>query len=60
MRHTHPSTFFTDESGETAIEYGLIASLIVIVLLAGLGLFSSAMDGMYSSLATQVGTAMPG
>lgn len=52
--------FLCDEEGATAIEYGLIAALVTIFMLAGLGLFSAAMDNMYSSLATQVGNAMPG
>lgn len=52
--------FLADEDGATAIEYGLIASLVTIFMLAGLAVFSSAMDNMYSSLATQVGNAMPG
>ena len=50
-----PSNLFHDEAGSTVIEYGLIAALVCIVLLSGLGLFHTVMDNMYSSIATQVG-----
>lgn len=61
MRELHPhSRFFADEDGATAIEYGLIAAMVTIFMLAGLGLFSASMSNMFSSISTQVGNAMPG
>ena len=36
-----------DEAGATAIEYGLIASLIVIVIIASLNAFSTATIAMF-------------
>ena len=53
------SLFFGDEEGATAIEYGLIASLVVIFMLSGLTLFGAAMNTMFSSVATQVGDVLP-
>lgn len=52
-----PPNLFRDEAGSTVIEYGLIAALVCIVLLSGLGMFHTVMDNMYSSIATQVGGA---
>lgn len=42
--------FLLDRRGETAIEYGLIASLVVVVILAGLSQFSGATNRMYSKI----------
>ncbi|WP_082336958.1 Flp family type IVb pilin [Porphyrobacter sp. AAP60] len=51
-------TFFKklarDEQGATAIEYGLIAALIAVALIASLG----ALEGSISGTFTDVGTAM--
>lgn len=40
--------FAADESGATAIEYGLIASLIVVVLIATIQQISGATVAMYA------------
>lgn len=40
--------FFKDESGATAIEYGLIASLISVAILAALNDYSDSMENMYN------------
>lgn len=42
--------FFKDESGATAIEYGLIAALISIVLVITLGLVGGSLDGVFQSI----------
>ena len=47
--------FVADESGATAIEYGLIAALIAIVLIAAM----STLQGKISGTFDKVGTAMP-
>ena len=36
-----------DEDGATAIEYGLIASLVIIVIIASLNAFSTATIAMF-------------
>lgn len=41
-----------DEDGATAIEYGLIASLIIIGIIAAVTTFSENTSGMYTSIAT--------
>lgn len=40
--------FQADESGATAIEYGLIAALVAMVAIVGLQLFGDAMLSMYT------------
>ena len=49
--------FIMDEDGATAIEYGLIAALIGIAIIAALTFLGSALDGAFSSVATQVSGA---
>jgi len=44
--------FLTDDSGATAIEYGLIAALVAVAAITGL----TALGGDLSSLFTNVGT----
>ncbi|MCI3132353.1 Flp family type IVb pilin [Phenylobacterium aquaticum] len=47
--------FIADERGATAIEYGLIAALISIVLVTAMGTLKTKIVGTY----TKIGTAMP-
>jgi pilus assembly protein Flp/PilA len=42
--------FSKDESGATAIEYGLIATLIGVAIIAGATALGSALDGLFSGL----------
>jgi pilus assembly protein Flp/PilA len=46
-----------DETGATAIEYGLIAALIAVVLITSLGLLGNNIRGRFNQIATNVGTA---
>lgn len=43
-----------DQRGATAIEYGLIASLIVISMMAGLAALGGGAGGMWSRVAQEV------
>jgi pilus assembly protein Flp/PilA len=47
----------TSERGATAIEYGLIAALIVIAMMAGLGSLGGGVGGMWSDLGTDFAAA---
>ena len=47
--------FLKDESGATAIEYGLIAALIAVVLSTAMNTLSGKIAGTF----TKIGTAMP-
>ncbi len=44
----------SDKRGATAIEYGLIAALIVISMLAGLGTLGGGANGMWGKMANKV------
>lgn len=46
-----------DESGATAIEYGLIAALISVALITGATALGNAIDGKFSSIANTVNSA---
>ena len=48
-----------DERGATAIEYGLIASLIVIAMMTGLQSMGGGVGGMWGKLSTSANTYMP-
>ena len=45
-----------EESGPTAIEYGLIAALIAVVTIAGLTTLGTTLNARYNSIATNVGS----
>uniref|UniRef100_UPI0035C7994B Flp family type IVb pilin n=1 Tax=Marinicauda pacifica TaxID=1133559 RepID=UPI0035C7994B len=45
------SRFMNDESGATAIEYGLIAALIGVGLVAILGTLSGSLEGVFQGAA---------
>lgn len=45
---TRVQQFWIDEDGATAIEYGLIAALIAVALIAAFMLFGSSLQGMFN------------
>lgn len=46
-----------DESGATAIEYGLIVSLIFLAILGGLSLFATNENAMYTRISNTIASA---
>jgi pilus assembly protein Flp/PilA len=46
--------FAKDESGATAIEYGLIAALIAIAIIAGAGALGNALNTQFNNIATHL------
>jgi pilus assembly protein Flp/PilA len=48
------SRFIKDESGATAIEYGLIAALIAVVIIASVRLLGTTLDGVFSGIQTEL------
>ena len=56
MRTTF-KTFVRDESGATAIEYGLIAALVAVGLIAALTALGSSLGKIFNSVSTQLNTA---
>jgi pilus assembly protein Flp/PilA len=51
-------SFLRDERGATAIEYGLIAALISVSLIACMTLLGGELGGLYESFATDVSGAI--
>ena len=51
------SRFVNDESGATAIEYGLIAAIIAVGLIGALSSLKSNLQGTFNKISTAVNTA---
>jgi pilus assembly protein Flp/PilA len=49
--------FVKDESGATAIEYGLIAGLLSIVIIGALQLTGTSLTSVFTNIQTQLSTA---
>ncbi|MDI7862822.1 Flp family type IVb pilin [Rhizobiaceae bacterium n13] len=49
-----------DESGATAIEYGLIAALISVALISGASLLGSSLDTTFTNISTELDENQPG
>jgi pilus assembly protein Flp/PilA len=47
-------TFINDESGATAIEYGLIAAGISVVIIAAVNSIGTSLNTKFSSISTQL------
>jgi pilus assembly protein Flp/PilA len=52
--------FFADEDGATAIEYGLIATLLAIALVAAFTSFGSGLSGLFNFVSNRSSSAMAG
>ena len=48
--------FVKDESGATAIEYGLIAALIALAIMVGAGAVGNALDDKFQGIADALNT----
>ena len=46
--------FVKDESGATAIEYGMIAALIAVVIIAVLGTIGTQLNSKFTSIKTEL------
>ncbi|MGB4102055.1 MAG: Flp family type IVb pilin [Alphaproteobacteria bacterium] len=49
--------FMRDESGATAIEYGLIAALIAVAIVAALLVLGPQLAGVFGTVSTSLGAA---
>lgn len=49
-----------DESGATAIEYGLIAALVSVAAIGALEAMGDSLDGMFNSVSTKLDGAVAG
>ena len=50
--------FAQDESGATAIEYGLIAALISVVIIGAVSLLGGTLEDVFSTIDTKLDTAL--
>jgi pilus assembly protein Flp/PilA len=50
-------SFTNDESGATAIDYGLIAALVSIVIIAALNTLAVRLNGTFSKVSATLATA---
>lgn len=48
--------FLKNESGATAIEYGLIATFIAVAIIVGAQAVGVSLDTMFGDVATQIGS----
>ena len=53
------SRFYKDESGATAIEYGLIATLIAVAIISGASLLGNNLNAKFGGIANKIGTTVP-
>ena len=51
-------SFLNDESGATAIEYGLIAALVSVAAIAALGSLGNSLGTMFNSVANELSGAV--
>ena len=51
---THLARFLRDESGATAIEYGLIAALIAVVIIGAVTTVGTNLSGTFTTVAGSV------
>jgi pilus assembly protein Flp/PilA len=50
-------TFLSDESGATAIEYGLIAALVSVAAIAALQSLGGSLESIFNVVSTELGDA---
>lgn len=50
--------FAKDESGATAIEYGLIAALIGVAIMVGAGLVGNSLNSMFTDISGKLNDSM--
>ncbi len=48
--------FFKDESGASAVEYGLLVALIAVVIITAVTALGTSISGQFSSAATAIGS----
>ncbi len=51
------SKFAKDESGATAIEYGLIAALVAVAAIVGMTALGTSLNSIFSSVSTTLNNA---
>jgi pilus assembly protein Flp/PilA len=57
MKMSFVQRFLKNESGATAVEYGLIAALIAVVIIAGATALGSALNAKFTAIGSTVSSA---
>ena len=52
--------FFNDDSGATAIEYGLIGALVSVFAITALGAMGDSLDQLFTTVSGELDTAVAG
>ena len=55
--HTLFSRFLRDESGVTAIEYGVIGSLVSVVIIGAASIIGTTLAAIFTTISTQLAAA---
>jgi len=58
MKNDFGAHFFKDQSGTTAIEYGLIGALISVVCIAGMILVGTGLQGVCNAVSAAITPAL--
>ena len=53
-------SFFAEEDGATAIEYGLIAALVSVAAITALGAMGDSLDTLFTTVSGELDTAVGG
>ena len=53
-------SFLDDDSGATAIEYGLIAGLVSVAAIGALSAMGTSLDSMFTAVSGQLNSAVAG
>ena len=53
------SRFLRDDSGATAIEYGLIAAGIAVAIIAAVNAVGDSLSGLFAKVKTEIDGAIP-
>ena len=52
--------FTKDDSGASALEYGLVVGLIALVIIAGLGLAGNTLSKLFNFIGSELSNVTPG
>lgn len=55
--HAFAKRFISDESGATAIEYGLIAALIAVVIIGAVTALGTNLSTKFNNIGTAIGSS---
>ncbi|KCB23823.1 Flp family type IVb pilin [Bordetella hinzii] len=53
------SSFWRDEDGATAIEYGLIAGLVAVAIIGGLTILAGGLNSLFERINTELTSVAP-